>query len=482
VNTAHPRRAAALFLIALAGCTVGPDHVAPSSEAPGDWPEPLGAGLSGAADPAELATWWSAFEDDALDRLIARALEGSLDIREAAARVREARALRGVAHAETLPEVDVRAGASVERYSENSSGNFSGGDEEEFYDAGFDASWELDVFGGLRRSVEAADATLQSEIETARQVRVTLVAEVARNYTELRSFQERLALARDNVRIQEETVEVSRSRVESGVAGELELAQANAQYESSRSQLPVLARGVRESAYRLDVLLGRRPGTLIAELSDAKAIPVTPDLVAVGLPAELVRRRPDIRAAERELAAATARIGVATADLYPRFTLNGAFGFESDNFGDLFDSGSRAWSLGPAEVRWPIFDAGRVRNAIRVEEARQELAVVAYERSVLEAYEEVANALLGYARLREQRESLQRAVDASANSVELANELWTRGLTDFLNVLQTQEDLFQLEDRLATLEADVTLNTITLYKALGGGWDATGDHAVATSE
>lgn len=457
--------------VAGGGCTVGPDHTPPQDPAPeAPWPEPMQDGLT-TAEP-DLREWWRGFGDPALDALVERALDGNLDLREAVARVREARALRGVVAADQLPTVNVGGSGTYERFSENTFGGFGEpGQKGEFYEVGFDATWELDVFGGIRRAVEAAEADVGSAIESAQDVRVTLISEVARNYVEFRSFQSRLAIARENLRIQQETLDVSQSRLDAGVSGELEVAQSRSLLESTRATIPVLEIQMKEAAYRLDVLLGQRPGALMPELAAAAPVPAVPEAVPVGLPADLLRRRPDIRRAERNLAAATARIGVATADLYPRFRLNGSFGLESTHFGDLFESGSRAWSVGPFEVVWPIFDAGRIRNNIRVQEARQEQALAAYERTVLEAHEEVARALVGYARLRDRRDSLRRAVEANRRAVDLANELWSRGLTDFLNVLQTQGDLFILQDQLAASEAAVSTNFIALYKALGGGWE-----------
>lgn len=453
------------------GCTVGPDHTRPEDPAPeAPWPEAMEEGLS--TQQADLREWWRGFGDAGLDGLVDRALAGNLDLREAVARVREARALRGIAGADQWPTVNVGASGTYERFSENTFGGFGDpGEKGEFYEAGFDATWELDVFGRVRRAVEAAEAEVGSAIESAWDVRVILISEVARNYVDFRSFQARLAIALENVRIQQETLDVSQSRLDAGVSGELEVAQSRSQLERTRAAIPVLEIQMKEAAYRLDVLLGQRPGTLMPELAAAAPVPAVPEAAPVGLPADLLRRRPDIRRAERDLAAATARIGVATADLYPRFRLNGSFGVESTHFGDLFESASRAWSVGPFEVVWPIFDAGRIRNNIRVQEARQEQALAAYERTVLEAHEEVARALVGYARLRDRRDSLRRAVEANRLAVDLANELWARGLTDFLNVLQTQGDLFVLEDQLAASEAAVTTNLIALYKALGGGWE-----------
>lgn len=476
---------ALLGLCLLSGCTVGPNHAEPVTLAPGAWPESP-AGTLAAAEP-DLRTWWARFEDPTLNDLVGRALEGNLDLREAAARVREARALRGVAASDQFPTINVGASASYSRDSENAFGNGGGGSggggsnsagqENDLYDAGFDAAWEIDVFGRVRRSVEAADADLAASLESERDVRVILVAEVARTYMELRASQSRLEIANQNVSTQKETLELSQDRLGAGLGTELQVSQATTQLESTRSQIPVLMAQVRRAAHRLDVLLGQQPGTLRDELGSAQ-VPPSPELVQIGLPAELLRRRPDIRRAERELAAATARVGVATADLYPRLTLNGSFGVQSEDTGNLFDASSRTWSVGPLAVRWPIFTAGRVRSAIRVNEARQEQALIAYERTVLLAYEEVANALVSYARVRERRESLTRAMLASATAVELSQDLWTRGLTDFLNVLDSQRALFLLQDQLAESAAEEATSLVAIYKALGGGWD---DQAVAAA-
>ena len=464
--------ATALGIMALSGCTVGPDHFAPEARTPEQWPESLEGGV--VAEAPDLREWWARFEDPMLSTLVDRALEGNLDLRDAAARVREARALRGVTASDQFPTVDVGASAAYSRDSENAfeDGGFgSPGEETDFYDVGFDASWEIDVFGRVRRAVEAADADLAASIESERDVRVILVAEVARTYMELRAAQSRLDIATENVRIQQETVGLSRDLLGAGLGTDLQVSQATTQLESTRSQIPVLTIRLKQAAHRLDVLLGKQPGTLASELAAVSPVPPSPGEIPIGLPAELLRRRPDIRRAERELAAATARVGVATADLYPRFTLTGSFGLESEDTDTLFSADSQTWSVGPLAVRWPIFTAGRVRGTIKVNEARQEQALIAYERTVLLAYEEVANALVSYARVRERRALLERAAASSATSVELSQDLWTRGLTDFLNVLDSQRALFVLQDQLAESAADEATSLVALYKALGGGWD-----------
>lgn len=458
-------------LLMLAGCTVGPRHTPPEARAPGAWPEAMSGGL--AAETADLAVWWRGFGDPMLDTLVERSLSGSLDLREAAARVREARAARGVTAADRLPTVNARGSGSLRRSSGNSQGGPGGapGETNDSYDVGFDASWEIDVFGRVRRGVEAADADIDAAVESQRDARVVLVAEVARNYVEMRSAQARLAITEQNVKSQRETLGLSEDRLRAGLGTDLDVARALAQLETRRAQIPPLMTAQKQSAYRLDVLLGQVPGSLAAELEASAAVPTAPAAVRIGIPAELLRRRPDIRKAERDLAAATARVGVATADLYPRFMLSGNFGLQSGSLNNLVEAQSQSWSVGPLSVRWPIFDHGRVRAGVRVQESRQERALIAYERAVLVAHEEVANALVGYARVRERRESLARAVAANTRAVDLATDLWSRGLTDFLDVLDSQRALFLVQDQLAASDAEVATNLISLYKSLGGGWE-----------
>jgi NodT family efflux transporter outer membrane factor (OMF) lipoprotein len=334
------------------------------------------AGLS--TQPTDLREWWRGFSDPMLDSLVDRSLTGSLDLREAAARVREARALRGIVGADQLPTVDVNGSAARQHFSQNSFPGVGGGPGQtsDFYQLSFDASWELDVFGRVRRSVESADAEVAAAEESQRDARVVLVSEVARNYAEYRSAQARLAIAGRNVEIQQDTLDIAKDRFHAGLANELQVSQAEALLQTSRSRIPLLSQDLKRAAFRLDILLGQQPGTLGAELESVAPVPPVPGDVPVGLPAELLRRRPDIRQAERSLAAATARVGVATADLYPRFTLNGSFGFATTKFGNLFEADSKTWSAGPLAVRWPIFDAGRIRSNIRVQEARQEQTLI----------------------------------------------------------------------------------------------------------
>lgn len=471
-------RAAAVVVVAglvvgLSACKVGPDYVAPPENAPQSWSESMEEGLR--AEGAELGNWWQSLNDTTLNGLMQRAVQGNLDLREASARVREARALRGVAQADYFPQVDARGGYTRERFSENTNGGQGfGSDTGEGHDLfalGFDASWEIDFFGRIARGVEAADADLASVGENWRNVLVSLLAEVAREYTDTRSFQNRLAIAESNVKAQEDTLTLVNSRYEAGITSELDVAQAKANLEQTRSQIPLLTAQMRQAMHRLEVLLGQRPGSLSQDMAQqAGVIPVPPDTIAVGLPSELLRRRPDVRRAERDVAAETARIGVVTADLFPRVMLTGSAGLESSQIGTLIAGDSFAWSVGPS-VRWNIFSGERIQNNIEAQTARQAQALARYEKTVLTAFQDVENALVGYSRERVRLRSLTDAVTAQQRAVQLAEELYTRGLTDFQNVLDAQRQLYSLQDLQAESERDVTDNLIALYKSLGGGWD-----------
>jgi NodT family efflux transporter outer membrane factor (OMF) lipoprotein len=342
--------------------------------------------------------------------------------------------------------------------------------ERDLFKTGFDASWEIDLFGGVRRSVEAGDANIDASVENRRDTLVTLLGDVAKNYIDLRGFQHRLAVAQSNLKSQQESLELTKVRFQAGLASDFDVARAEAQVNTTAAQIPTLESSLKQAAYRLDLLLGLEPGALSMELSNDAPIPALPPEVLMGLPSELLRRRPDIRRAERQLAAATAQMGAATADLFPRFSLTGSGGLQSFSASDWFTSGSRFWSVGPA-VRWPIFDAGRIRANIEVRNAQQEQALRQYEKAVLSALQEVENSLVNYSKEQARYQSLVEAVAANRRAVEMANELYVRGLSDFLNVLDAQRSLLSSENDLAQSEATMASNLVSLYKALGGGWE-----------
>ena len=471
-----------LSAVLVTGCTVGPNYREPQVRVPDDYGHAATTQPASTTQPlAEIpSAWWTTFNDETLNRLIAEARESNLDLRAAAARVREARAARGIVTADYWPDVDIAGGYTRSRQSQNTEfGQFGGSSETDLWQAGFDAAWEIDVFGGVRRSVQAADAEIEAAVADRNAVLLTLLGEVARNYVELRGFQRQVAIAQSNVKSQQETLELTRVRLNAGLGTDLAVAQTEATVAATQSQIPAFQNLAAQSIHRLSVLLGRPPAALAEELDAIKPVPAPPPAIPAGVPSALLRRRPDIRRAERQLAAATARVGVATADLFPSFTLTGSLGVESEDFKGLGDSDSIFWSIGPG-VRFPIFNRGRLRAALAVENARTEQALVQYEQAVLQSLEEVENALVAYQKEYVRREALARAVASSQRSVQLSQQLYQRGLTDFLNVLDAQRALYQNEDLLVQSESNVSANAVALFKALGGGWDV--DQRVATRE
>ena len=463
----------ALLTAVLAGCTVGPNYQPPKPAAPTQWHEPLGGGETNATVAA--ADWWRAFHDPELDSLMARAATTNLDLRLAEARVREARAARAVAGAGKWPTLDANGSYSRVRYSQNGPLPFPPGVPLDYdvFQTGFDAAWELDVFGGVRRQTEAANANLVA-VEYGREfVRVSLYAEVARNYLEVRALQDRLRITQENIKAQTDALSLTQDRFRNGLTSDLDVQQAASLLATTRAQVPALNSQLQAAMHSLDVLLAQTPGALQAELSAVAPVPPVPPAVPVGLPSDLLQRRPDVWQAERLLAAATADIGVATADLFPKFSLTGSAGLQSITASDWFEPGSRFWSAGPT-VQWRVFDAGRIRANIRVQNARQEQALVRYEQTTLNAFKEVEDALVAYANEQVRHRSLADAVTADREAVHLANQLYGNGLASFLNVLDAERSLYQSEDQLAQSERDVSLNLVTLYKALGGGWEAPG--------
>jgi NodT family efflux transporter outer membrane factor (OMF) lipoprotein len=448
------------LLLAITACaTVGEDYAAPAMQLPESWPTQSPTELL--AEETELADWWRRLNDPLLDELIERSTQHSLDLREALARLREARALRGVSAAGRFPTLDARATALRRSESDNTPlGAFV--PDNTTYAAGFDAAWELDLWGQVARSIEAADAELAASVEDLRYVFVSVSAEVALNYIELRSFQRRLEIARSNVDLQQQTVDLVRGRFDAGLVGERDLAQALTNIESTRSRLPELEVGVAAAQNRLAVLLGEAPGALAAQLAMQSPIPVPPLSVAVGVPADLLRRRADVRQAERLLAAEHARIGVRESELYPRLTLNGDLGLASDDLGNLFSKDSGVFGFGPS-LRWNIFDGGKSRQAVVAQEARTEQAQVRWERSVLVALEEAENAMTAFVRQQTRRSSLLEASSQANRAVELSRAQYREGLSDFQSVISSERDLAVLQDDLASSDASIATNFIVLY-------------------
>ncbi|HBG74800.1 MAG TPA: hypothetical protein DDW79_04990 [Anaerolineae bacterium] len=456
-------------MLLIVGCAVGPNYRPPKVSVPESWGESQKNAAFNHADP--IVQWWKTFNDPVLDSLITHAVESNLDLRVAEARIREARFQSGVVSSELWPSVETSASYSRSRRSQGISiippkARL----KRNLYQAGFDASWEIDLFGGKRRAIEAARADIDAAVENRRDVLVTLLAEVARNYIEVRGLQRRLEIVRNNVRVQQETIDITRARFEAGLSSELDAVQAEALLATTQSQIPTLESSTKQTIHRIGILLGQKPDALQAELTKGAPIPSAPAMVPVGLPSGLLRRRPDVRRAEWELAAATARIGVATADFFPKFSLTGDLGLQTEDLNVFSLTNSRYWSFGPT-IRWPIFQAGRIRANVKVQNARQEQLLVNYEKAVLTALEDVENALVTFAGEQVRHKNLTAAVNANRRAVELAGELFTRGLANFLSVLDAERSLYESEDNLAQSEHTVSLNLVSLYKALGGGWE-----------
>jgi NodT family efflux transporter outer membrane factor (OMF) lipoprotein len=462
-----------LLALATGGCAIGPNYQSPNVSAPAQWSAALAGGETNA--PVPPAAWWENFHDAELNALISCAVSANLDLQIAQARVREARAQYGIAVANFLPTADASGSCARTETSHHQpvlgSLPIPAGVpfDNDVYQAGFDAAWEIDVFGGTRRAAQSAGAEVAAAQFERRAVLVTLLGEVARNYVDVRGFQRRLAITRENIEAQSRALAITRDRLAKGLTSELDVQQAAALLATTQAEVPALETSLQAAIHRLGVLLGREPGALLAELSAPAPIPAVPPVVPAGLPADLLLRRPDVQRAGRKLAADTANIGVAQADLFPKFFLTGASGFESVSTSDWFTAGSRFWSAGPT-VQWRIFDAGRIRANIRVQNARQEQALAAYEQTVLTAFEEVENGLTAYANEQIRRRSLAEAVTASQKSLGLANRLYANGLTDFLHVLDAERSLYQAQDALVQSDRTVSADLVSLYKSLGGGW------------
>jgi NodT family efflux transporter outer membrane factor (OMF) lipoprotein len=466
------RIALAFLAILLTGCKVGPNYVPPQVTVPQAYSEQIVAVTN---PPSQsLSQWWRVFHDPQLDKLVQQAMVANNDVRLAQARVREARAQAGVARSFLFPSVNASGDYSRQRLSQNTPTGLLAGAaaqplEQNFFNAALDMNWEIDVFGGNRRGLEASKADLMASEESSRGALITVVADVGLNYLDLRGLQKQLAVAKDNLRLQEQTLALTRDRFRAGLASELDTTRAQAQAANTRSQIPLLEQDIQRSIHRLGILIGKDPAELESQLAPPAPIPPAVPGIPVGLPSDLLRRRPDIREAERGLAAATARIGVATADLFPRFFLTGAAGLQSLYASDFFDAGSRFWSLGPS-VRWPIFTAGRIRQNIKVQNARQEQALIKYEQTVLTSLEEVENALVACGKEQEHYQALTESETSNRRAVDLADERYRSGLVDFLNVLETQRSLLAAQDEVAQSERTMDQNLVRLYKALGGGW------------
>lgn len=453
--------------LGLTSCMVGPDYKIPETETAESF---ANSGSERFSEKDTEVRWWKGFKDEKLFELIDRSLKNNLDIRIATARLREARSIRSGTTFELFPIGDANASYTRERVSEKTTLGSLQSREFDLYQAGFDASWELDFFGRVRRSLEADSAEVGAAIATRRDVIVSLISEVARNYMELRGTQYQLKVARQNAENQEETLELTIALLEGGRGTELDTASARAQLKSTQALIPPLEAQIKRIIHRLGVLLGEQPAALYSELLESGPIPDLPEIVPVGNPGELLRRRPDIRVAERRLAAATARIGVAVADLFPRVSLFGGFGFAAESFSDLGSSGTDTFSVGPS-ISWGILDLGRIKSRIDASDARAEAALAEYELAVLSALEDTENALVDFQKELERRNNLRESEESARKAVELSQMRYRYGVTDFLTVLDAERRLLQIQEQLAASETRTATSLIAVYKALGGGWE-----------
>jgi len=461
------RYAILLVLGAQAGCAVGPSYREPTQPVP----DHFGNASQPAIGEAEVvAQFWTLLNDPLLDRLVSDALAANKDLAQAAGNLQASRAAARLTGFDAFPTVT--AGGSYTRTLE-SSHQLPGATREQrtidTYDLGFDATWELDLFGRVRRSKEAARADAGAAEATLRDAIVSVTGEVARNYCVLRGLQDQLAVAERNQVNQRQTLDLTQVRLDAGRGTQLDVARAAAQLATTEASIPPLRISIATTIHRLSVLTGRQPTELVPELSTSSPMPALPPLNAIGGPEVLLRRRPDVRIAERNLAAATARIGVSVADLFPRITLIGSASYNSGTWRDVGAADSQTYTIGPS-ITWAAFDLGRVRAQIGIAHAQTDVALAAYQAAVLNALEDTENSLVSFGESQRRETTLERAATQSTTAARLARQRFEGGLTDFLSVLQAERDALAAQDSLAQGRTQTATSLISVYKALGGGW------------
>ncbi len=466
-------------LLALcAGCALGPDYQTPQIDTPDQWQQSTAAQLSTAA--ADDAQWWQSFNDETLNTVIERARNQNLSLQIAGLRVLEARSILGIAEGSRYPQLQQLNASVVDVQISENAANISLADQK-FEEAALslDVAWEADFWGRFRRSIESAEAALESDMANYADILVLFTAETAQTYILIRLLEERIALAVANEVIQTRAFEIATVNFENGATTELDVAEASTILGDTRAQIPILGAELRKALNALAVLLGEVPGALDALIGQPTGIPTAPPTVTVGIPAELMRRRPDVIAAERQLAAQSAQIGVATTDLYPRFSLVGSVGFQSSDsditaigsseISDLFDSESSTGFLGPF-VSWNILNYGRIKNNIRIQDVRFQQLLFNYQNTVLNALAESNNAIVSYLAAQQQAEFLTFSANAAIRAVDLSLLQYQEGTTDFNRVLAALQASIQQQDRLARSRGSIASNLVFLYRALGGGW------------
>lgn len=450
----------------LSACAVGPNYVRPKT--------PVAAQFAGAepdvyTNQQTQIEFWKQFNDPTLDQLVGDSLSANYDLRIAVGRLVQSRALRNQSEFDLAPTVTASGGYNKQRTPQVED-PFGGPYTQKFYDAGFDATWELDFFGGVRRNVQARNAELRGEVANLHDAQVSVIAEVARNYFELRGEQTQLAVARANVDNQQQVLQLAQAERTAGSGTDLDVARAQAQLSTTLSTIGPLEAAVARSIHRLGVLTGRDPDALTGLLSTPHELPPLPHIIPVGNPADMLRRRPDIRSAERNLEASTDLVGVAISNLFPKVTFTGSFGFAAAAPGGFGTSGSRSYGIGPA-IYWPAFDLGRVHEQIAGARAGAVIALDQYHSTVLNALEETEDALVTHARDRDQLKNAEDAASASATAARLAKIRYQGGLVDFLSVLDAERTQLQAENALAEDRTEAATSLIAVYKALGGGWE-----------
>ncbi|MGL1931539.1 MAG: efflux transporter outer membrane subunit [Desulfotalea sp.] len=454
----------------LTSCTVGPDYLTPELSPPSAFIGGQNVDASSVVLTENLGKWWELLGDDILNDLIETAVGANHDIQIAQARLQESREGRTIATADFLPSVTAN-GTGATQYQSKNSPSYAGGDREtDLFRAGFDASWEIDIFGGVRRSVKAAEAREHAAEASLDDVVRIILAEVALNYVELRGFQQRKEVYLKNIDVQQRTFAFTRNRLISGLGTELDVSQTKAQLLSSKAVLPGIEKSIRLRILQICTLIGARPEQRYNQLLTYRSLPQIPEKIFTTTPSNVLRQRPDIQLAERLLAAEVADIGVATAELFPHFSIFGGIGGESDSATNLLDSNSMFWSIGPS-IHWSLFQGGKVNADIKIQEAQADAALARYEKTILNVLQEVNSALVEHGYERHTARSLQMAKNESKTSVVLSTTLYKEGLTDILTVLNTELLLLQLEDEYSFSLTREWTSLIRLYKALGGGWE-----------
>ena len=460
-------------LLSLGGCVMGPDFETPETPLTAHWANtPSQSGHSGTAESPVDMRWWDSFGDAQLSALVREAQTRNFDLQMAASRLEQSRAMRRQVAAETLPAVDGSAGYSRSRNSQRGLNDPSGKEGKQafnLWNSGLGISWEADLWGRVKRSVEVADASVQMAEEDRHAVQLLVIVQTAQDYIELRSTQQGLAVVEQNLHIAQRSLELTRLQLKEGVATDLEVSEAAAQVAEIQARLAPLQQHSAQLINALSLLLAREPRALQAQLSTPANVPSYAATVPIGLPSELAERRPDIRRAQAQLHAATAAIGVAEADFYPRITLSGNVGFQALQLSDLGSWGSRSFAFGPG-LSVPLFEGGRLKGALQLQEGRQQEAGIGFQKTVLRAWHEVDDALVAYQANQRRRDSLLQAVAHNQRALDSVHQQYTQGTVDFLNVLTVQNALLANQAALVDSTAQVSLSLVDLYGALGGGW------------